>query len=103
MINENRCCGIVAGWPKELSGIAGSQCLKIRSFLEIIKQDANIETPITVWNEQFTTQKSRDALSQTHRRRRTKVLKEDKVAATLILQVIYIYSMKFFSRKTFKY
>ena len=75
---------IVVGLPKRLSGEIGIQAQKVLDFVELLKVE--IEVPIVMWDERFTTVAANRALIGANMRRRKRKKVVDKVAATLILQ-----------------
>jgi putative Holliday junction resolvase len=82
LINEEGACGMVVGWPVEMSGKQGGQCDKVFQFLK----DMDILLPIVLVDERLTSKVISDVLHQTHIKKRKHKTVIDNMAATYILQ-----------------
>lgn len=85
LMDEYGASRIVIGWPKNMNGTEGEQCVFIREFADELKH-SRPEAEIVLWDERLTTVAANRSLTFAgiKRRRRKKVV--DKVAAVLILQ-----------------
>lgn len=75
---------IVVGYPLRMSGMAGSQSLKMQEFAEELRRRFGL--PVHLWDERLTSAQANRLLRETEMsiRRRAQVV--DRLAAVLILQ-----------------
>lgn len=75
---------IIIGLPLKMNGSEGTEALKMREFMAIIKK--NIPLPIIAWDERLSTVASEKVLlaADLSRKKRRKVV--NQIAAALILQ-----------------
>ena len=111
-IKEHGACGIVVGWPLELSGVEGRQCQRVRSFMDLLVGHSKVieATPVLLWDERYSStvatlriegdpakpwsrtmngkyrEKRKRGMSVRSRRKRAQRGTVDQVAATVILQ-----------------
>ena len=97
---EHAVCGIVVGWPLELSGDEGAMCARVRGFVASLQKTAEEGAgnhsdnhlgalPVVLWDERFSSLQARASLAGS-RLGSTRAAKHkaatDRVAAALILQ-----------------
>lgn len=78
--------GLVLGLPRNMDGSEGPRCQSTRAFARNLAARANLNLPITFWDERLSTVAAERALleADTSRKRRAEVI--DHVAASYILQ-----------------
>jgi putative Holliday junction resolvase len=82
LVEAERACGLVVGWPIEMSGNQGTQCDKVFHFLHQL----DIQLPIVLVDERLSSAVCRDVLHQTRIKREKHKEVIDNMAATYILQ-----------------
>jgi putative Holliday junction resolvase len=75
---------IVVGYPLRMSGVEGSQAVKMQEFAEQLRQ--RFKLPVHLWDERLTSAEANRLLRQSDMsiKRRAEVV--DRMAAVLILQ-----------------
>jgi putative Holliday junction resolvase len=75
---------IVIGHPLHLDGRAGDQARRTEDFAT--KLERELEVPLVLWDEAFSTERARQAMIEAGRKRKERRQRLDAVAAAAILQ-----------------
>src|SRR5258706_6568450 len=75
---------ILVGMPRNMDGSYGPAALKVREFVEALKQ--GVAVPIKTWDERLTSAQANRFLIQAGVRRDKRKEKVDKTAAAILLQ-----------------
>jgi putative Holliday junction resolvase len=84
VIDDYAVAEIVVGYPLRMSGVEGSQAVKMQEFAEQLRQ--RFKLPVHLWDERLTSAEANRLLRQSDMsiKRRAEVV--DRMAAVLILQ-----------------
>ena len=55
IVRNTKADGVVVGWPLEVDGLEGSQCLKTHEFVRSLIFRGNLSIPLTYWDERYST------------------------------------------------
>ena len=75
---------IIAGLPRSMDGSIGSQAEKVMGFVQELR--SHTEIPVEFRDERLTTVTARSLMSATRRRKSKRKIRDDAIAAALILQ-----------------
>ena len=75
---------ILVGMPRNMDGSYGPAALKVREFIEALKQATSL--PIRTWDERLTSVQAHRYLSEADVRGKDRKGKVDKMAAAILLQ-----------------
>ena len=84
IIDREKICGIIIGFPLNMDGSEGPKCQSTRDFAKNFSKIVDI--PITFWDERLTTVAAEKSLLSADLSRKKRRLVIDSVAAVLILQ-----------------
>ena len=75
---------IVVGLPRSLDGTLGPQARKVQAFVAALTR--YVDTPIEMWDEQFSTVEAERLMAETGVRREKRRGQVDAIAAAVVLQ-----------------
>ncbi|WP_299438746.1 Holliday junction resolvase RuvX [uncultured Rhodospira sp.] len=85
LMDERTVCGLVLGWPVEMSGAAGKRCQATRGFAENMLRLRDM--PVLLWDERLSTSAvERMMVDEFDLSRGKRAAKVDAAAAAYILQ-----------------
>jgi putative Holliday junction resolvase len=86
IVQNRQIAGLILGLPRNMDGTEGPRCQSTRAFARNLAARADLDLPITFWDERLSTVAAERALleADTSRKRRAEVI--DHVAASYILQ-----------------
>jgi putative Holliday junction resolvase len=84
LIREKEVEMILIGLPRNMDGSYGPAALKVREFIEVLKDV--IQIPIKTWDERLTSAQANRLLIEGNVRRADRKGKVDKMAAAILLQ-----------------
>ncbi|MBM2825811.1 MAG: Holliday junction resolvase YqgF [Dehalococcoidales bacterium] len=84
IVNQHQVGQIIAGLPRSLNGSIGPQAEKVAAFVAVLRRHTAV--PVEFRDERLTTVSARRLLQEAHPKRTKTKLRDDAVAAALILQ-----------------
>ena len=84
LVNENKAGRLIVGLPLALSGEAGMQAQKVKTFTD--RLESAISVPLELVDERFSTVTAREYMRETGKKKDRFKKKDDAVAAAVILQ-----------------
>jgi len=84
LVQEYDVEAIVVGHPLHLDGHAGEQARRAEEFTGQLQRE--VEVPLVLWDEAFSTERARQAMIEAGKRRKERKERLDAVAAAAILQ-----------------
>jgi putative Holliday junction resolvase len=84
IVNEHQVKQIIVGLPRSMNGSIGKQAEKVQAFTQRLRQ--HTEVPVDFRDERLSTVSAKRLLQATNKRKSKNKVRDDAIAAALILQ-----------------